>query len=735
MGQEFIVSSRPQAPAGAKHTGMALIGKIRNNPALVLLFIGGGIALFVLSDILNSGNSGPIGPAEAMLARVGDVEIERNEFERTLQVAGTSADAYQSRDNLWNFYLSEGLIRNETDRLGLAVTRTELDELTYGPRYSPVIRQTYGDRQTGQVDPTFLNQVRTQIESGDISELEQRYPNFANIWTYQNRQVRTQRLQEKLSALVSKAMYAPSWMAQEYADAQTASRRAAIIRIPFDELDNDEVEVTDADIEAYIQEYRSRYDNLEETRQLAYVSFPVEATEEDSAAVRTIMQQVAQEWRNTAPTEDSLFAITNNGSYSGTYVTEDQLAPSLTNVLMNEVGVGEVYGPFVEGQIMAVAKLIDRRELSDSVTIRRIVRNANIPTQFTEANRLIDSLRTVLEAEPAKFGELAEEFNRDPRSLATSGRIENLTPGQLDPAADRVAFVTGEPGTLYKLRTATGVQLLEVVRRSASTTPRVNVAYATEQMIPSNDTEDAVRARAEEFLSGTTDLAQLRSAAEAEGYEVVVTDPLDIGTYYIENLGNGQDVRDMICWAFGADEGEVSGFVYTFTDPNFFYEDKYVVVGLENVLGRGVPDVASLRSSLEGTVRDRLKGRKLAEALQGMDLATAARQYDVVIDTLNAVSFTQSSLPQGIGSEPRVIAAASSGTTNQVSEPIVGNNGVFLVQPLSDAPSGTSGNLPSARVAMNLNSRTRVSQQLLNGLRAEVEVEDQRVNTECSSRR
>ena len=716
---------------------MALIGKIRNNPLLVLLFIGGGIALFVLSDILNSGNSGPIGPAEAMLARVGEVEIERNEFERTLQVAGTSNDAYQSRDNLWNFYLSEGLIRNETDRLGLAVPRAELDELTYGPRYSPIIRQTYGNRQTGQVDPTFLNQVRTQIEAGDISELEQRYPNFANIWTYQNRQVRTQRLQEKLSALVAKAMYAPSWMAQEYADAQTASRSAAVVRIPFDELDNDEVEVTDAAIQEYIDEYRSRYDNLEETRQLAYVSFAVEATEADSAAVRSTLQDIAQRWRNTPAGEDSLFAITNDGSYTGSYVSEDQLqlGPDVTDALMNEVAIGEVYGPFVEGQIMAVAKVIDRRELADSVTLRRIVRNATIPAQLTEANRLIDSLQSVLEAEPAKFDELAGEFNRDPRSIATNGLVENVTPGQLAPAVDRIAFVTGTPGTIYKVATPNSVELLEVVRRSSSTTPRINVAYATEQMIPGNDTEDAARVRAEEFLTGKRSLEELRAAAEAEGFSVEVTAPLNIGTYYIEDLGNGQDVRDIICWAFGAEEGDVSGFVYTFTDPNFFYEDKYVVVGLENILGEGVPDVASLRSSLEGTVRDRLKGRKLAEAMQGMDLAAVADRYDVGIDTLSSVTFTQNSLPQGIGNEPQVVAAASTGATNQVVGPIVGNNGVFLVKPLVDAPSGSSGNVPSARVAMNLSSRTRVPQQLLNGLRAEVEVEDQRVNTECSNRR
>ncbi len=717
---------------------MALIGKIRNNPLIVLLFIGGGIALFVLSDIMNSGNRGPIGPAEAMMARVGEVEIERTDFERTLAVAGDNADAYQSRDNLWNFYLSEGLIRNETDRIGLTVTKPELNELTYGPRFSPVIRQSYGNPQTGQVDAQLLNRVRARIDENSIQEgidARELPPNFVDIWKYQNRQVGTQRLQEKLSALVSKAMYAPSWMAQEYADQQGSNRSVAVVRIPFDELDNDEVEVTDADIEAYVSEYESNFNNLEETRQLAYVSFPVNATQEDSTAVRSLMNEVASDWRQTASRDDSLFALTANGSYTGAYVTEDQIAPSIAGALMNEVAVGEVYGPFVEGQLMAVAKLIDRQEMADSVTLRRIVRNATIPTQFTEANQLIDSLRTVLESDRSKFTALAAEFNRDSRSIATNGVLDNVEPGQLAPSVDRIAFISGQPGQFYKVTTPTGVQLLEIVRRSSGTTPRVNVAYATEPMIPSNGTEDAARARAEAFLTGKNSLEEIRAAAQAEGLTVETTNPLNVGTYFIPNLGNGQDVRDMICWAFGADQGDVSSFVYTFTNPDFFYEDKYVVAAVENVLPKGNAPVAALRESLDGTVRNRLKGRKIAEALQGMDLAAAADRYDAVVDTLRSVNFTLNSLPQGIGNEPKVIAAATAGATNAVAVPIVGNNGVYLVKPLTDAAAGSSGNLPGARFAINSNSRSRVSQQLLTALRADTEIEDQRVSTECSNLR
>ncbi|WP_116107467.1 SurA N-terminal domain-containing protein [Lewinella sp. IMCC34191] len=717
---------------------MALIGKIRSNPLVVLLFIGGGIALFVLSDILNSGSSGPIGPVEAMMARVGEVEIERNDFERTLSVTNSSADAYENRSNLWNYYLTEGLVRNETQRLGLQVTDAELEELTYGPRYSPIIRQSYGDPQTGQVNAQLLQGVRTRIQENSINDGIQAGelpPNFVDIWRYQNRRVSTQRLQEKLTALVSKAMYAPEWMAQDYADAMTASRRVAIVRVPFDELDNDAVEVSDDDIQTYIDERRSTFDNLEETRQLTYVSFGVDATPEDSAAVRSTLEDLASEWRNTAPRGDSLFALTANGSYTGAYVNQDQLPVSVGGTIMENMEIGEVYGPFVEGSLMALVKLIDRREYPESVSLRTIKRNATIPTQFSEANRLIDSLLTVLREDDSNFTELADEFNRDGRSIATSGVQEDVAPGQLAPAVERVAFVTGEVGQWTKVRTQDGVQLVQVTNRSNETETRAKVAYVSEPMVPSKDSEDAIRQRAEEFLTGKGSLQELKDAAEAEGLTVETTQPLDIGTFQLPGIGGGQDVRDLICWAFTADEGDLSGFVYTFTDPNFFYENRYLVAGVENVIPEGIAPVQAVKESIMPEVRNQLKGRQLAESLAGLDLNAAASQYDVAVDTLNGITFTQQSLAQGIGSEPKVIAAASSVATGQVSQPIVGQRGVYLVKPLSDAPAGSSGSIPTARQAINTSSRSRVPQQLITALRTEVDVEDQRISTECSNLR
>ena len=713
---------------------MALIGKIRNNPLIVLLFIGGGIALFVLSDIMNSGNSGAIGPVEALMGRAGEMEIERNDFERTLGAVYTGGDNFQNRDNLWQFYVTEGLIRTEAERIGLAVSAEEMNELTFGNNPSPVIRRNFSDPQTGQINREFLTRVQGYVEDGNIEQgIEDRQlsPNFVPIWKYQRREINTQRLQEKLGALVSKGFYAPSWLAQDFANAQAASRNVALVKVPFDELDNDAVTVGDDQLRAYVEENRSVYDNPEESRIITYVSFEVSPTDADSAAIREKLGEIATEWRSVR--NDSLFALANNGSYTGASLGADALSPVIADAIFDEaVAEGDIYGPYLEGNAMKLAKVIAKETLADSARTRHILVAAQTPDAFASAEATVDSLMTVLQRNRGKFAALAEEFSQDPGSAANGGVFERVTPGQFVKPYDDVIFRTGDLNTLYKVRTQFGWHLVEVLSRSRSTSPRAKVAYVVENIEPSIETQEAVDIASQEYLNGKRSLDQLREAAAAAGATVNTTRPLTLNAYNITGLGGGQEVRDMLCWAFSADAGEVSDRTYVFNDPQLFYRRYYVLAGLESVIPKGLAPVDAVRETVEPLVRNRAKGTQLAQQMGGKNLATVAQQYDVRVDTLNRVNLGQTSLPNGIGREPKVIAAASRATTGQVSEPVIGETGVFLVYPLNDAPQTNSSNIPGARSQLNTTARLAVNSALVGGMRAAAEIEDQRGTLECN---
>jgi peptidyl-prolyl cis-trans isomerase D len=711
---------------------MALIGKIRQNTVIVLLFIGGGIALFILSE-MTSGAGGALGPVMNRMGAVGEREIDRNDFERTASAAFSGGDAFQNRDQLWNFYVNEAVVKNEADELGLSVSQEEMNELQYGANPSPIVRRNMTDPQTGQLNTTLLSQIRSDIENNSIDAAIQEgrlNPNFKSIWNYQRREIEATRLQEKMTALMTKAMYAPNWQAQAFANEQAGNRKVAIVKVPFEEVDDTDVEISDADVQAFIDENRSIFDNPEETRQLSYLAFDVTPTAEDSNEIRATLNTIADDWRSRdGEAADSLFAISNNGSYQGAYLTADRLSPIVADAAINQAAVGSVYGPYVEGNAMKLMKVIDRATMSDSAKTRHILRNASTPAQFEEANRLVDSLMNVLQRNRGKFGALAEEFSQDPGSASNGGVYEKVTPGQFVKPFDNVLFRTGTVGQLYKIRTSFGVHLVDIMSRSRSTQPRAKVAYVVEPIIPSSATEDAVLAKAQAFLNGKNSLSELKSAAESMGMEVKNSAPLPISNYTLQDLGSGQDVKDMMCWAFSADKGDVSPVVYSFTDQQLFYQNNHVVIGLADVLPKGLPSAASVKDALQDQVRNRVKGQKLADMLAGKDIEAVAAQYEVTIDSTGS-NPTLQSLPR-IGQEPKVIAAAASVATGSTSAPIVGRTGVFFVKPLVDAPTSNSGNLPAARTQINTTVRAQNGNVLLPALRAGTDVADERAEADC----
>jgi peptidyl-prolyl cis-trans isomerase D len=500
--------------------------------------------------------------------------------------------------------------------------------------------------------------------------------------------------------------------------------------VPFEEVDNTDVTVGDADIQAYIDENRSFFINDVESRQLSYLAFNVMPTAKDSADMRNELAATADDWRKeTTETGDSLFALGANGSYQAAFIAADRLSPVVADAAVNQVAVGTVFGPYVEGNAMKLFKLIDRKVMADSVKARTILRRATTPQQFTEAERLVDSLINVLSRSPNKFADLAEEFSQDPATSSNGGLIEKATPGQYPRQMDAVMFGNSRVGELVKVRAIYGWQLIKVESRSRTEQPRVKIAYVVEPIIPSSETENNVLAKAQAFLNGKNTLTEIRSAGEAEGMNVVSTGPLSISNYVLSPLGSGQEVKDMMCWAFSADKGDVSPQVYTFSDPQLYYQNNHVVIGLEDIIPVGLPTIASVKEALTPAVRNRVKGDKLAGELAGKDLSAIAAMYDLTVDTVRS-NPTLESLPT-IGREPKVVAAAAITATNTVSKPVVGQGGVYIVMPLTDAATGNSGNMPGARAQINITARSQASGSLLPALRATASVEDERSEADC----
>ena len=653
---------------------MALIGKIRNNFWFVLLVLGLALAAFVIMDMVNAGNQGGLGPKQ-IIGEVAGSEIEYQDFQRTEQALfSRGVDNYAGKSSTWNYLIEKGIIDRQAEELGVNVSMDELNDLQFGSNLSPVIQSAYRNPQTGQIDMQSLLSVKQAIENGD--ELN---PDFEMRWGYLQKQIIKTAKQDKINALVSKSIYTPNFLAENTGLRSSQKANFEYVKIPFDHLDNDDVEVTDGAIKSYLSDNSFKYNKEEETRVLDYASFDVVATSADSTRISQELAGLAETFKSQSDsTADSLFTINNEGFYSPFYTKPDDMTGDIKEGIL-DLEVGDVYGPYLDNGAYFIAKLIDKRIIPDSVDASHILRRATQGNviEIAAARTYIDSLKNLLDTGAANFEDLAKDNSEDQSNAADGGKLDRFVQGRMVPEFNNACFIDSEEGGLYIVETQFGVHLINVTKRIFdSEDPKYKLAIIRSAIVPSEDTQNAIYDKVDEIISANSTFAAVEKAVEGmDNVNVDKTSPLKINDYVLGSLGSGESSREAIKWAFDSDTevGEVSPVIYEYTDPINYYDNKYVLVGLKKINDEGLPPAEDMRDELEIVVANQLKGDKIVAQISGSDLNAIASQFNTSVESASDVAFTASSVT-GLGNEPEVLSAAFALSEGGVSKPIIGNN-------------------------------------------------------------
>ena len=702
---------------------MALIGKIRNNFWFVLILLGFALAAFVLMDMVNAGNQGGMGPKQ-LVGEVAGQEIDYQEFQKvqqTLYSGGT--DSYAGRNSAWEYLKEKAIINDQASNLGIGVTDDEMKELTFGNNLSPVIQQRYMNPQTGQIDRQSLLSVQQAIEGGE--DLRQ---DFKIRWEQLQGQVKKTAMQDKINAMVSKAIYTPTFFAENTGKRTSQTVDFEYVKIPFDNADDSDVEVTDADINSYISNNAFKYKNEEETRSVEYVTFNVVATSKDSANIKADLAERAIEFKNKAVgAEDSLFTINNEGFYNPFYAATSTLPEGLQSGVAN-LEVGDVYGPYLENGAYFIAKLTGKQVVPDSVEASHILRSATTDAEFSSARSYIDSLRNEIERRSISFADAATAHSQDPGSAQKNGELGTFSQGVMVPEFNNAAFLGSKEGGLYTVKTQFGIHLIQVNERVfKDRDPKYRVAQIRSVIVPSEETQQNVYDVVDDVITKNRDLGSMATAVEGmANVDVKTSRPLKINDYIVGDLGSGETSREIVKWAFeDTDPNEVSGSIYTYTDAINYYDNKYVLAGLKSIIPAGLPNASDMRDELEIAVRNQKKGELLASKISGSDLNALASANGATVETASNVAFTAGGIT-GLGNEPKVLSKAFGQSDGSVSSPIIGNTGVYVVKTVTKNEGSVPANVFAQKSSLNATNRSRVGFSLLNALKEKFKATDNR---------
>ncbi len=702
---------------------MALIGQIRQKGSWILVvMIALGLGGFIFMD-MNAGPTSVFGSAQPTVGKVNGEKLDLNEFNRTENILyqNSAADIYSRREQLWSYFVNKTLMRQEAEALGLAVSDAELEDLQFGSNPSPIIRQRFMNPTTGQIDYNQLNQIRDMLTTGTME------PNMMDYWQVQEGEIVAQRLQEKLNGMVSKGMYIPTWMAEDMYEEQAQVIEFAYVKISFADLDNSEVSLGDEDFKTYIKENEEALRVDEERRALKFVTFNVIPTAEDSASIREKITEIIPEFENAE--NDTTFIQRNQGIMEGTYFKKDQLSAIIADTVWS-LSSGSVYGPYLEGATFKAVKVLDRMMIPDSVESRHILRPVQTQEEFLAAQQLLDSIKTEIESGNATFADMAAQFGTD-ATVSTGGDLGYAAPGQMVGPFNDLIFFQADLDSLYIIGTQFGLHLVEVTdRRHINNEEGIRVAYLSEDIKPSENTQQAVADRAYDFMRKHQEdgLAGMESdAAGIVDISISSSGLLNENSYQISGLGTGQEPREMVRWAFEGKTkpGDVAPRVFAFQDPVRYFNNRYVVIALDRIVEPGLPAVEDIRADIEPIVTNHKKGEVIKSRIQSEELTAIASAFDVPVDTVPNVTFANDFI-QEIGGEPKVLGTVFTMEEGETSEPIIGASGVFVLKITEKAVPSAPLDLPAFRRQQTSSQRATVGNRLMTAIREEATIKDNR---------
>jgi len=652
---------------------MGIMSFLRNRAGIILVgVIGLAIVAFLVSDAVRLGS--PFWNASKN--EVGEVAGETISYQEFSQKVEQNTNNFKQQmgqnnlnpqmtayivENTWNQNIAEILLNKEIQRLGIQVGKNELNDMVSGKNPDPQVVQSFADPKTGEINRAQLAAFLSNLDTQDPnSQIRQQWGNFLAS-------IRQSRLSQKYNNLVKNSMYVTSLEARDDYNNRNKLANFNYVNLDYSSIADNQIKLSDADYKEYYDEHKNLFKNPAETRSFEYVVFDATASKADSAEAKATVGRLAAEFKKSA--NDSLFVQINSDTKTPvSYVKKGQLDPALDSAVFN-AAPGSVVGPVFSNGSFRLAKVLDSKVGPDSVQASHILINPATEGGVDKAKAKADSIRNLI-AKGTPFAVLAAQFGTD-ASKDKGGDLGTFGRGAMIPAFEEAVF-NGKTGDLKVVTTQFGVHVIKINRQVGSSRV-VKVAVVDKGLTSSSKTQQEAYAKASSFLSASTSGKAFDEQVGKAGQRKLVAENVTGTQGSIPGLDNA---REIIRWAFKADEGDVS-------DQVFDAGNKVVVAKLTSVNPEGVLALDKVKKQIEPMVRNRVKAKQLKEkfdaALNGANsIQQVAQKVGRPVTPVENIVAANPVIP-GVAQENRVIGTVFGLQPNKLSQAIEGERGVYVV--------------------------------------------------------
>lgn len=708
---------------------MAALQKIRSRGVLLVAVLGLALFAFIAEEFFRALETTSV-TDKNQVGSVYGKKLSIQDFQQMVEEAKdatrlskamngqgadiTDAEAEQISESVWQEFVSNAIIENECDELGIYVTDGEVQEaLRLGTARS---LQIMADRTTGRFNlaavQDFLKNYKKNLaqaqqmqDAQSVEFLEM----YKRVWDYTEKQLRNELLAQKYMVLVRGGFVSNKTAAQLAFNNRSVMKNADVAAVPYTSVDDKEVKVTDEDLKAAYEEYKEYFFVPSLSRDLKILDVQVTASAADRAELMKKVQGIEAQ---LAETEDVAGIVrTSNSEIGFNNLCISKAAFSrIPDVMsrLDSMSVGSVVKTYYNAQDNTVntLKLIAKTEAPDSVRLCQIYATAATPeARKAQADSILNALNN-----GAAFADLAKKYGQTgDTAWIYSGEYEALSANSMPEM--QAAYLTKlqniPSGTTEVYHNDQASVVTKVIDRRKMVT-KYNVAVVKCTLNFSKKTYEGELSKLNRFLAANKTIESLEANAAKNGYQLFDAPAYNPTNNLLPMQIGGAQSKDAAKWVFDeAEAGQISR-LYECGRNN----DHLLVVAVTACNeGNYLPYTQKLvKDQLTAIVKNRKKGELLAARLKSAkQLSDFAKQKGVINGHLSAQSFATNAQLLGVNvAEPKLSAAVAKTAVGKCSPLVQGDAAVYILKVTGENKSAEKFDAQSemSRIAAGIDQRT-----------------------------
>ena len=661
---------------------MAALGKIRKRGVTLVIIIGLGLFAFIAEEAFRSCEATKnqqrqqVGEVLGKKINVQEFQSLVDEYQEVLKMTQgrdnlSEEELNQVKDQVWNQFINEQIISAEAEKLGLTVTDEEMQNMLKEGT-NPMLMQTpFVNQQTGRFDVSMLTKFLADYKkSAGNAQLAESYDRIYKYWQFIEKQLRSQTLAQKFQGLIAGSLLSNPVSAKMAFDAQNQESDIQLASFPYSSINDNDVQVSDADLKAKFDSEKDMFKQTMETRDIKYVDFQVVASDADRQALLNTMNEASDKLESGANPAEVVRKAQSQFAYTGIAATK-RAYPQDIVAKLDSMTVGQTTRPFEtkSDNTLNVVKLISKTQAPDSIEYRQI----QVGGATLEATRATaDSIYNALKA-GADFEAIAKKYGQEGKSQwLTSAMYENSNTMD-EESKNYLNSINGlAVNELKNLEFAQGNIILQVTARKAMV-DKYDVAIIKHVIDFSKGTYSDAYNKFSQYVSENKTLADLEKNAAKFGFKVQERKDLFNSEHNVAGL---RATREAMKWIFDAKEGEVSPLYECGNN------DHLLVVAMTKIHPVGYRDFDGVKDMLKQEVLRDKKFEQIASKLANVKSLAEAQKAGAKVDSVNQVTFGAPVFVQATGSsEPALSGAVAAVKQGQFSPVVVkGNGGAYLFQ-------------------------------------------------------